>query len=116
MSESPFQDSGDEPSLQEKSLQRMEALLQQSAQGIHILFKNSEIAGALAEVKDNKDFFDFAKMKVVQDLMTHLIAKKTYLEKVAFLNDLEIEKFNMLVRTYFHIVENTIRSKPDHRH
>jgi len=94
----------------------MEALLKQSAMGIHILFQNNEIADAMKESKDNTDFFDFNKMKRVQDVMTELIAKGSYYEKVAFLKDLDQESYQMLIRTYFHIVENTVRAATDQHH
>ena len=102
--------------VQEKNLERMESLLKQSAMGIHILFDNHSIAKVMGQGKDDKDFFDFNKMKCVQDAMTALIAKKTYVEKIAFLKDLDEESYEMLVRTYFHIVENTVRANSDHHH
>jgi hypothetical protein len=96
--------------IEEKNLAQMEALLAQSARGIHILFDNRSLAKVLGRNVDDKDFFDFNKMKKVQDVMTELIKKKSYVEKVAFLKDLDDESFEMLVRTYFHIVENTVRA------
>ncbi len=102
--------------VQEKSLERMEALLKQSAMGIHILFDNHSIKEVMKHGKDDKDFFDFNKMKRVQDVMTELIAKKTYVEKVSFVRDLDDEAFEMLVRTYFHIVENTVRAATEQHH
>jgi hypothetical protein len=103
-------------SVEEKNLERMEALLRQSAQGIHILFDNQSIADVMRQNQDDKDFFDFDKMKRVQDVMTELIAKKSYYEKVSYLRELDASSFEMLVRTYFHIVENTVRAAQDHQH
>ena len=105
-----------EKPIEEKSLQRMEALLKQSAMGVHILFDNREIAAAMRTFKDNNDFFDFGKMKKVQDVMTELIAKPTYYEKLAFIKDLDEESYQMLIRTYFHIVENTVRANTEQHH
>lgn len=105
-----------ENQLQEKNLERMESLLKQSAMGIHILFDNQSIAKVMAQGKDDKDFFDFDKMKRVQDAMTALIAKKSYVEKMAFLKDLDDESYEMLIRTYFHIVENTVRASTENHH
>jgi hypothetical protein len=102
--------------IQEQSLERMEALLKQSAKGIHILFDNISIAKIMSKNFDEKDFFDFNKMKRVQDVMTELIAKKTYFEKVSYLRDLDSESYEMLIRTYFHIVENTVRADNDLSH
>jgi hypothetical protein len=106
----------DKNSVEEKNLERMEALLRQSAQGIHILFDNQSIAEVMGQNQDDKDFFDFDKMKRVQDVMTELIAKKSYYEKVSYLRELDHGSFEMLVRTYFHIVENTVRAAQDHQH
>jgi hypothetical protein len=102
--------------IEEKSLERMEALLSHSAMGVHVLFDNKSIAEVLRQVKDDKDFYDFNKMKKVQDVMTELIAKRTYIEKVAYLKSLDQESFEMLVRAYFHIVENTVRANHDLSH
>jgi hypothetical protein len=102
--------------IEEKSLERMEALLSYSTLGVHVLFENSSIADALREVKDDKDFYDFKKMKKVQDVMTELIAKKSYVEKVDYLKSLDNEAYQMLVRAYFHIVENTIRATHEFPH
>ena len=103
------------PNIQEKSLEKMEALLKQSAQGIHVLFNNLDIANAMI-TSDEKDFLDFDKMKRVQDVMTELIAKRSYYDKLDYLNMLDKESFNMLVRTYFHIVENTVRTNTELKH
>ncbi|WP_291515545.1 hypothetical protein [Bdellovibrio sp. ArHS] len=102
--------------IEETSLERMEALLSHSAMGVHVLFDNKEIAEVLKEVKDDKDFYSFDKMKKVQDVMTELIAKKTYFEKMAYLQALDSESYQMLVRAYFHIVENTVRANNEHKH
>lgn len=102
--------------IEEKSLESMEALLSHSAMGVHVLFENQSIASILKQVKDDKDFYNFDKMKKVQDVMTELIAKKTYIEKVAYLRSLDSESYEMLVRAYFHIVENTVRATHEFRH
>lgn len=96
--------------IDETNLERMEALLSHSAMGVHVLFDNDSIAEVLREVKDDTDFYSFDKMKKVQDVMTELITKKTYFEKMSYLQALEPEAYNMLVRAYFHIVENTVRA------
>ncbi|MEN0059239.1 MAG: hypothetical protein AAGB31_10435 [Bdellovibrio sp.] len=96
--------------MEETSLERMEALLSHSALGVHVLFDNKSIADVLSQGEDEKEFYTFDKMKQVQDIMTALIAKKTYFEKMAYLQALSPESYQMLVRAYFHIVENTVRS------
>lgn len=96
--------------LEEKSLERMEALLAHSTMGVHVLFDNDSIAKALTEEFDEADFQNVDKMKQVQDVMTELIAKRTYLEKISYLNSLDKEIYRMVIRAYFHIVENTVRA------
>lgn len=102
--------------IEETSLDRMEALLSHSALGVHVLFDNKSIAGVLKEVTDDKDFYSFEKMKQVQEVMTKLIAKKTYFEKMAYLQALDTDSYQMLVRAYFHIVENTVRANHERKH
>ncbi len=94
----------------------MEALLRHSALGVHILFDNEVIAKALKDGNCEKDFFDFGKMKKVQDSMTELIGKKSYFDKMDFLRQLDSESYEMLIRTYFHIVENAVRSANTESH
>lgn len=111
--------SGNSPvrnSLQEKGLEKMEALLKQAALGIHVLFDNEAIARSMRKASDDKDFFDFQKMKRIQEVMTELVAKASYQDKVAYLQELDEASFDMLVRTYFHIVENTVRAASEHAH
>lgn len=102
--------------IEEKNLERMESLLSHSALGVHVLFENQALADVLKDAKDDSDFYDMDKMKLVQDAMTELIAKKTYFEKVAYLRALELETFHMVVRAYFHIVENTVRATHEFPH
>ena len=93
---------------QEQALEKMEAILSQAAMGIHLLFDKATIASAYANVSDEKDFYDFEKVKVIQDAMTELIAKKTHFEKLDFLQSLDRVTLVLLVRAYFHIVENNV--------
>lgn len=102
--------------LEEASLERMEALLSQSAMGVHVLFDNQQIAEILKEATDDKDFYSFEKMKKVQDVMTELIAKRTYIDKMAYLQTLDKDSYQILVRAYFHIVENTVRANHELPH
>lgn len=95
----------------------MEALLRQSAMGIHILFDNATISKSLKrKPRDDRELLDFDKMKRIQEIMTELITKATYYEKVDYLHALDQDSFDMLVRTYIHIVENNIRQASEHSH
>ena len=102
--------------IQEKHLAKMEALLRHSAMGVHIIFENKDLASILAKSCDDKDFFDFQKMKQVQDTMTELVSKESYFDKMSYLQDLSPDAYELLVRTYFHIVENTVRANHEYKH
>lgn len=106
----------DKSSIEEKSLQQMEALLHHSTRGVHILFDNKSIAKILKNPTDNAVFSDVEKAKQVQDVLVDLISQKTYHDKMAFLEKLDPERYEMLIRTYFQIVENTIRTHQTSHH
>lgn len=94
----------------------MEALLHHSTRGTHILFDNETIAQILKAPTDQKVFLDSEKLKQVQEIITKLIVKRSYNEKLAYLKDLDQTSLEMLVRTYFHIVENTIKANTNQLH
>lgn len=90
----------------EEHLKHMEFLLAHAAQGTHVLFDHEAIAEILKEPKDDKVFFNEQTMAKVQDVMTQLLLQKTYLEKMSYLNSLDRDTFEILVRSYFHMVEH----------
>ncbi|MFZ4404517.1 MAG: hypothetical protein ACOYOK_10495 [Pseudobdellovibrionaceae bacterium] len=100
----------------EQRLENMESLLAHSALGVHILFDNRAIADVFRHVKDDSDLTNLSKMKDVQDVMTALVSKKTYFEKVSYLQSLDRSSYEMLLRAYFHIVENTVRANNEFPH
>lgn len=112
----PVDDTATVKTLKEESLERMEALVRQSARGITVLFDRDAISKALSSEGNNADFLDFQKMKVMQEVMTKLVDQKTLIDKLAFLNDLEEETYHLLIRTYFHLVEGTVRAASDTHH
>lgn len=102
--------------IEEKSLESIEYLLAQSAQGVHLLFDNPSIAKVLSQPTEQIDFFNFDNITKIQDLFSKLIDKKSLVEKQIFLEKLDRESFEILLRTYFHIVENTILASSDFKH
>lgn len=102
--------------IEEKSLQQMEALLHHSTRGVHILFDNETIARILQAPADQQLPLDTEKIKQVQDIITKLITKRSYTEKLAYLRELDTPSMEMLIRTYFQIVENTIRANTNQYH
>lgn len=103
-------------SIEETNLERMEALLSYSARGVHVLFDNTTIANVFRDDLDSEESYSPDKMKAVQEIMTSLISKKGYFEKMAYLQSLDKETYETLIRAYFHIVENTVRANHELSH
>lgn len=101
--------------IQAQSLERMEALLAQAAKGIHVLFDNKTIAQTLQK-DSNVEPESLEQVKVVQETMTQLIARKTYFEKMAFLQGLDGQTHHLIMKAYLQIVENTVRVQQDLAH
>lgn len=102
--------------IHETQLEKMESLLSQSAMGIHLLFPRNDITTALTQPGGDQDLYNFDKMKIVQDIMTELVAKKTYLDKASYLHSLPQSDYYLLIKAYFHIVEGSIRAHQDYNH
>ena len=94
----------------------MEALLHHSTRGVHILFDNQTIARILRNPTNQSTLLEVDRLKQVQELLGELIARKTYTAKMAYLEGLEPQRLEILIRTYFNIVENTIRASSNQYH
>ncbi len=100
----------------DSSLTQIEYLLHQSTQGIHFVFDNAEIIRVLSKQTDDQDFFTFDNMGKVQEMLTKFLERPTISEKRSFLERLNAEEHELLIRAYFHLVENTILAHSDLRH
>jgi hypothetical protein len=98
------------------SLTQIEYLLHQSTQGIHFMFERNEIVRVLSQPTDDQDFFTFDNMGKVQDMLTQFLERPTIGEKRSFLERLTPEEHELLIRAYFHLVENTILANSNIRH
>ena len=95
--------------IERKQLKEIEYLFNQSTKGVHLLFEdNRKLAHILSTPTKEKVFFDSKNMDKIQQVFTGLISRKSLKEKQDYLNNLSSENFEILVRTYFHIVDNTI--------
>ena len=95
--------------IEKKQLKEIEFLFTQSAKGLHLLFDDkNRLADILKEPTKEQSFFSSENMKRIQSLFTDLISKKTFQDKKEYLSKLNAENFEILVRTYFHIVDNTL--------
>ena len=97
-------------------LNQIEYLLHQSTLGIHFMFDQQEIKRVLSKFSSEQDFFTFDNMGKVQDMLSKFIERPTIVEKRSFLEKLSPEEYDLLIRAYFHLVENTILANTNLRH
>lgn len=100
----------------ETSTDEIEILLNQSVRGIHPLFDHQRVAKILSQPTENLDFFRFSNLEKIQKLFSQFATCKTFLERQQFLLHLPEEDYETLVRTYFHILENTVLAQSPLRH
>jgi hypothetical protein len=84
--------------------------------GIHLLFDNETIAQVLKTPTEHLDLFHMKNLDKIQELFTEFLRRKTLQEKQIYLQSLDRESFEMLLRTYFHIVDNSIFQADCDRH
>ena len=94
--------------IKERDLHEIEFFLNQSTRGHHLLFDRKQVADILKIPTEQIDFFKKNNICKIQNLLTALISKKSLAEKRNYLNSLDQEAFEILLRTYFHIVDNAI--------
>lgn len=102
--------------ISESHLDQIEHILAQSMNGIHLLFDNQTIAQVLAIPTEDEELFAFQNLDRIQDLFSQLVQQESFEEKVEFLRALDVEGFELVLRTYFHIVENSLFASSDVRH
>ena len=95
--------------IEKKQLKEIEFLFDQSMKGVHLLFDdNKRLTDILKTPTLEKTFFSSDNNQKIQSIFTGLVSKKSFKEKKLYLDRLSSESFEILVRTYFHIVDNTI--------
>jgi hypothetical protein len=97
-------------------IEELEKLLNQSIRGFHHLFDKSRITEILKTPTEELDFFTTKNMNTIQKLFDELIKKKTMQEKQAYIEHLDEGRFEILLRTYFHIVDTTLMSSEHMKH
>jgi len=96
--------------LDEQQVNNLQSILTQSEFGIHILFDNSLIAEVFKQPYSEEIFFEIENIKKVQDDILTLLQFKTLNEKCDFINSLTEEDKHRIVRAYFYIIENNLRT------
>ena len=94
--------------LNQTQLDSLDYLLSQSLKGLHILFENKKIAEILKNPTENINFFTFENSEKIQELMNQFINLDSFSDKCKFIKNLDSPQFELLVRCYFNIVDNTV--------
>ena len=95
--------------IEKNQLKEIEFLFSQSANGLHLLFDDTKkLTDILKTPTREKQFFSSSNMKRIESLFTGLVAEKSFADKKKYLSNLNEESFEIIVRTYFHIVDNTV--------
>lgn len=102
--------------IDKNQLDQVEYLFSQSAQGVHLLFDNASIRKVLSQPTEEMDFFTFENVNKIQKLLSDFMAKDTLTAKLDFLENLDKETYELLLRTYFNIVENSIYEQLESKH
>lgn len=95
---------------------QIEYLIHQSTLGVHFLFDKNDVARVLKTPTDEKEFFTLKNMERVQNLLTNFLEKPTLQAKESFLEELPQTERDLMIRAYFHLVENTILANFDLKH
>lgn len=108
------------PKLNKNGTQRdtsqIEYLIHQSTLGVHFLFDKKDVTRVMMVPTDEKDFFTMKNMDRVQSLLSRFLEKPTLNDKERFLRALTATERDLMIRAYFHLVENAIRSKSELNH
>lgn len=99
-----------------QQLDQIEHLLQQSLNGLHILFDHKKVAEILKTPTEDLNLFQADNLKKIDELFTGLVQKENLTLKQLYLENLDPASFEMLLRAYFHIVDNTLRTSREWQH
>lgn len=102
--------------LEDLHLDEIESLLNQSLRGVHHLFDNHEIARVLSTPTEELNLFTVDHLDRVQELFSELVSHPSVSEKMDFLASLDPESYEILLRAYFQLVENTLLAATAYRH
>lgn len=96
--------------LDEQQVNNLQSILTQSEFGIHVLFENSLISEVFKHPYSEEEFFEIENIKKVQEDILKLLQFKTLSGKRNFINSLPKESQHRIVRAYFYIIENNLKS------
>lgn len=92
-------------------MDELQYILAQGESGIHLLFENDQIKKVFAKEVDEVELFSEDNVKEVEALMEEFISVPSISGRKAFFNALTENEQDMIIRSYFNIIENNILSK-----
>ena len=102
--------------LDPNQIQSLQKILNQSEQGVHVLFDNDLISEVFKIPYNEDEFFNPANLKKVQEEVLQLLQLKTLMQKQDYISSLDEESKQRIVRAYFYIIENNIRAHQKQTH
>lgn len=102
--------------MDEKNIEQLEQYLTQSLIGLHHLFDHRAVAEIMKTPTEDTEFFSFENLGNIQKLMDELLKRDTFAAKKDFLGSLDPKSYEILLRTYFHILDSTIISASGLKH
>lgn len=96
--------------LDEQQISNLQSILTQSEFGIHVLFENALITEVFKQPYSEEEFFEIENIKRVQDHILQLLQYKTLNAKRGFIKGLTEAEQHRIVRAYFYIIENNLRT------
>ena len=100
----------------ETQIEDLENFLSQSLMGFHHLFEPEKIKDILQVPTEDLDFFNIENMQEIQTLITDLMDKPSLDDKRRYLEGLNKDRYEKVLRAYFHIVDSTLLASPTHKH
>ena len=95
--------------IEPSQMQHIEYLIKQSLNGHHFLFEKNELSNILkSDPSHNINFHCEETHKEAHTLLCDLLSQQNLSDKKEFLKKLDTRQFEILVRTYFQVIENTI--------
>jgi len=92
-------------------MQEIQYIIQQSMNGYHVLFDNDTIKRFCNTEKKDDDIFDEQTARTTEKLVELFMSTPTINGRKLFFQGLSDEEKSLLIRTYFHIVENNLLAK-----
>lgn len=102
--------------LNENQVNNLKSILTQSEQGIHVLFDNSLITEVFKKSYSEDEFFEVENLKRIQEDILKLLQMNSLQGKRDFIQSLSKEAQHRIVRAYFYMIENNLRSQQKHPH